>query len=265
LRFARVACAIVAFVFPVVGCSSGSSSTPGSAGATDGAAGSGSSGSSGSSGGCGSSDCSASNGSSGSSTGSGSGTSSGSSSGSSGSSTSSGSTSGSASSGSGASSGSASSGASSGAADAGSCTGNGCNSVVNGAQTVQEIYASGPVPTLLGGTIQDGTYFLTSDQLYGVDAGSGNTGRTLRETLVVSGTTGQVVLDNGVACERGTVTLSTAMHILTATTACGNLFGGDGGMPSVMGPYGVTISTFTIAVPSTGGGGTQLVTFTKQP
>jgi hypothetical protein len=117
---------------------------------------------------------------------------------------------------------------------------------------------------LIGGTIASGTYFLTSDQVFGADGGTGNTGNTVQETVVISGNTAQVVMNSNGRCQRQTFTLSTTSNNLTATGTCGSTPSSDGGVASVMGRYEVTMTTFSVALPN-GGAGTEILTFTKQP
>ncbi len=57
--------------------------------------------------------------------------------------------------------------------DAGSCVGAACNGlVITDAPVVQETRVPGSPPALTGGTLADGTYYLTSVVIYGADAGS---------------------------------------------------------------------------------------------
>ena len=68
-----------------------------------------------------------------------------------------------------------------------------CNMVTNGAPVIAQQYAPGDPPAPSGGTIVDGTYFVTAATIFTADAGAtGPTGALIRETDVISGTTFQI-------------------------------------------------------------------------
>jgi hypothetical protein len=179
-------------------------------------------------------------------------------------------------SGSGGSSGASASGGSSGSGvgpcagdggdpDAGMCTGASCNNVVNSACAVGDNYSTDALPTFTGGTITDGTYYLTKAT---ISAGLfGGTGVTSYATLVVSGggTMAQGAFDdvNGIGCRRGTVALAASSIDLAITPTCGDqLF--DSNMKNIAAKYTATPTTLVLSFPTAGGGGTWVQTFAKE-
>ncbi|HTQ06282.1 MAG TPA: hypothetical protein VMI54_20610 [Polyangiaceae bacterium] len=111
-------------------------------------------------------------------------------------------------------------GGQSGAADAAGGTGGtaggasvACNDVVNGAPLVNKDHDPAAPPKMTGGTIADGTYYLTKVVQYNGE--NGNTAQ--RETWVISGNTIEVVNLDGT---RYSGTYTTSGHELTLTLTC---------------------------------------------
>jgi hypothetical protein len=138
------------------------------------------------------------------------------------------------------------------APDAGSI----CNDLANDAPTITvEEVASDP-PAQQGGTIGDGTYFLTAAVIYtGSDGPSGATG-TAQTTLEISGSTVQQA-NSGSST---TYTLATSGSNLTATQMC----------PTAdvrQATYTATAATLVVEVPAgtdEAGAKTLVETFAKQ-
>jgi len=160
------------------------------------------------------------------------------------------------------------------------CTGGGsgyCWSGIDNAAApiIKQTSASGALPTFAGGTLSEGTYHLTSDQVYS-DAGPAVVG-SIAEVLVVSaadGASGTGI--NGVyayapnECYQIVLTVSATSSELTVTEPCGLLENPDGGFVPFPGTasYTATPTTLTLAIPqgtfTPGSGGTEVQTFTKQ-
>jgi hypothetical protein len=84
-----------------------------------------------------------------------------------------------------------------------------CNTLVNAAPTItSEDVASAP-PTLVGGTIVNGTYFLTALTQFTGDAGMSGAGGSDTTTIAVSGTTIQVNSSGTASTERVTTSGTT--------------------------------------------------------
>jgi hypothetical protein len=79
-----------------------------------------------------------------------------------------------------------------------------CSSICNGATPIPEVEVSGSPPAGTGGTILDGTYFLTSRIQYsGTDGGTdGGTPYTVQETLVLS-TSGGITIAQDIQNSNG--------------------------------------------------------------
>lgn len=68
-----------------------------------------------------------------------------------------------------------------------------CNMVANTAPIIAQQYATGDPPAPTGGSIVDGTYFVTAATIFTADAGAtGPTGALIRETNVIAGETFQI-------------------------------------------------------------------------
>jgi hypothetical protein len=95
-----------------------------------------------------------------------------------------------------------------------------CNTTVNGACTVTTVKATGAPPTFTGGTIADGTYYLTAVTTYGSGA---NAGQTQRVTMTFTGGAFTLAQDSDVGCNSAptaTGTTSISGIDLTLATAC---------------------------------------------
>jgi hypothetical protein len=93
-----------------------------------------------------------------------------------------------------------------------------CNTLVNAAPVVSKTTNAGPTPAATGGTIADGTYFLTR-----MDKWNGITGaNTHKETWVFSSGTIQVVTDNESdgGTKHASGTYATSGSTLTFTVTC---------------------------------------------
>jgi energy-converting hydrogenase Eha subunit B len=133
----------------------------------------------------------------------------------------------------------------------------GCVALVNEAPLVQQVNASGEPPTPTGGTITDGTYFLTAAAVYGADAAVGPTGASYQDMTVLSGGGTTYALVSGVGNDaqfsNGTVaTIGTGIAI---TQTCPS---------NMVYPYprysvaGTTITLFS------SGATTTVLTYSKQ-
>lgn len=137
----------------------------------------------------------------------------------------------------------------------------GCNAVVNAAPVVQEMYVPSAAPNPGGGSIPDGTYFLTAASVYdpALDAG-GPSGITYQYTSVVTAGTFQIVqAETGGASDGGRYggTFAIDGGGIVVTYTCGstgnsslNAIDSDGGLVTLYGPDGT--------------GKTSALTFTKQ-
>ncbi len=109
---------------------------------------------------------------------------------------------------------------------AGSSAG-GCNSVVNSAPVVGEFQATANPPVPLGGTIVDGTYYLSESISYtGPNGASGPTGMTIQDTLVITNaasgiaTVEEVTSSNAAPDERTSFTFTPVGTMATAAVTC---------------------------------------------
>jgi hypothetical protein len=101
---------------------------------------------------------------------------------------------------------------------AGVDAGNGCNALVNGAPSVSKVSNAGPPPTMTGGTLMDGTWFLTSMDRYNNSTGSS----THRETWVFSGSNVQIATfksTDGIQ-KNYSATYSTSGNQVTLSVTC---------------------------------------------
>jgi hypothetical protein len=133
-----------------------------------------------------------------------------------------------------------------------------CGDLANDAPTITVRQEATDPPVLAGGTIADGTYFLTAAVIYtGADGPSGPTG-TAQTTVHIIGSTVQQT-NAGTGTE--TYTLATGGSTLTATETCPT--------PGVtQATYTATATTLTVAVPAgtdEAGAKTLVETLTLQP
>jgi hypothetical protein len=94
-----------------------------------------------------------------------------------------------------------------------------CNQLVNGAPVVSKATHAGPAPTMTGGTVVDGTYFLTAIDKYNDETGSG----MHQETWVFAGNTFQSVTSDTVDGKvnfRASGTYTTAGNKVTLSITC---------------------------------------------
>ena len=142
-----------------------------------------------------------------------------------------------------------------------------CNTTVtNTAPVVVSTVLSGPAPTLAGGSIVPGTYYVTGYQvLPSVDAGSNGIGLgSWQETAMIAGTTITEVqatsgsLDGGVGPDQFTTfTFSTSGSSLSLTPACGTL-SGVSSLPYQVNVQDGGVTTFEVLITNV------LLTLTKQ-
>jgi len=99
---------------------------------------------------------------------------------------------------------------------------NACNDLVNNAPAVTLVAIADSPPAALGGTLVDGTYWLTGFNVFTGPGGTTDLSTfTANATFVLSGTTMQQVLSsNGGAEKRYTSTVSTSGTTLYATDTC---------------------------------------------
>lgn len=96
--------------------------------------------------------------------------------------------------------------------------GGACNAVVNGAAVVGEVAGAGAKPVPAGGTIVDGTYFLTKHEVFAPGTPDAN---TRKRTIVFAGNTFQThENDTGQAQKQYTGTYTTSGSNLTLTVTC---------------------------------------------
>jgi hypothetical protein len=101
---------------------------------------------------------------------------------------------------------------------------------------------------------------VTAVEVYGYDAGTGPTGGTFQETLVVSGSTSQAITVNDGDCKRSNATLSFGSTTLTSTDTCGPSVDGGG---QTLSYGGVTSTGFWVSTPVSSSI-TIVLTLTKQ-
>jgi hypothetical protein len=93
-----------------------------------------------------------------------------------------------------------------------------CNALTNAASPVMGTEVAQNPPTLVGGTIVDGTYFLTGLTTYTGPQGSTGSSGTTQTTIKISGATIQVIT-NGTPATRNE-TLTTTGNQFTSTDTC---------------------------------------------
>lgn len=127
-----------------------------------------------------------------------------------------------------------------------------CNAVVNGASMVSKTTNAGPTPTMTGGTIVDGTYFLTHMDRY-----NGSTGSSVhQETWGFSGGNVQIVTlkDTDGTTLHYSGTYATADTTMTLNVTC----------PGVQSLSGAYTATATQLVLVNADDANETHTFTKQ-
>ena len=141
--------------------------------------------------------------------------------------------------------GSAAGGASGGGGVAGAC-----NNLVNTAQVIDKNHHAEAPPVMTGGTVVDGTYYLTAMDKYNGETGTS----THQEVWVFSGNTAQVVQQDG---SHISLTYVAANNTLTYTITC---------PASAAGMMGVSAYTATATqlVIVNSDDANELHTFTKQ-
>lgn len=95
-----------------------------------------------------------------------------------------------------------------------------CATTVNGACTVTTVQAAGTLPTFTGGTVADGTYFLTAATTYGSSA---TAGQTQRVTMTFTAGAFTLVQDSDVSCNSAPSaagTTSTSGTRMTLAVTC---------------------------------------------
>jgi hypothetical protein len=125
-----------------------------------------------------------------------------------------------------------------------------CNNLVNGAQVIDKNHHAEAPPVMTGGTIVDGTYFLTAMDKYNGETGTS----THQEVWVYSGNTIQVVEQNGTHLS---LTYTAANNALTYTITC------PAAQAGMMGTSAYT-ATATQIVTVNSDDANELHTFTKQ-
>jgi len=132
-----------------------------------------------------------------------------------------------------------------------------CNTLVNGAPTKDTQEVASPAPVLTGGTIADGTYFLTDLTEYTGDAGMSGTGGSNSTTIEVDGTTIQLAMvGNSTATEMVTTSGSSFTDMRTCPAPA-----------TREGTYSATATTLTVQFQNgTADGGVNTIqeTFTLQ-
>ncbi len=133
-----------------------------------------------------------------------------------------------------------------------------CNSVTNGATTVSINNVPAAVPAPMGGTLVDGTYYLTQASVYtGAGGASGSTGATLQASTVLSGGTYQYVQNqNGKGDSATSGTYTTSGTSITVEQTCP--------LPSAVPYSGYTATSTSFTLYGTIGGNSGSLTYTKQ-
>jgi hypothetical protein len=104
-----------------------------------------------------------------------------------------------------------------------------CNALVNSAPLVDPVYVATAVPVASGGSILDGTYYLTANRVYtGIGGTTGPTGGQVKNTYSLqSGLMNWVGWHTGLTTDtRSTARITTSGNQVTATTTCGSEAGG---------------------------------------
>jgi hypothetical protein len=96
-----------------------------------------------------------------------------------------------------------------------------CNTVMNGAPVVNIDLATGPTPTPTGGTVADGTYYVTKVEIYGAPGDGGTTNNTYQSTNVVKAGTYNAVTKNDLNPQSAsTGTFTTSGSKITIEQSC---------------------------------------------
>jgi hypothetical protein len=130
-----------------------------------------------------------------------------------------------------------------------------CATTVNGACGITTASAAGALPAFTGGTISDGTYFLTSATSYG---NNGSAGQTQRITMSFTGGAFTLVQDSDVGCNSAPSAAGTASTSGTQLTLSITCPAADSEVAS----YTATSTTFSYSF-GTGSSGTVFA-FTRQ-
>jgi hypothetical protein len=118
-------------------------------------------------------------------------------------------------------------------------------------------YALSAIPTAKGGTIPNGRYVCTGEDLYGVDTSDAQAPPALQEVLVISGTTWEYGrFDGDAGSEFSTYDVSASGDTLTMTQTCPNSY-------KFQYTYSVNADGSFILI-SPPGGGQSVQTFTPQ-
>jgi hypothetical protein len=132
-----------------------------------------------------------------------------------------------------------------------------CNTLANNGPIVTIVNQAGSPPAPQGGSIADGTYYLTDLSVFtGADAGAGSTGELVKKTIQIAGSTEQSIVHSGLGTVITTDTLGvTGVNIADLQTCPSNrttqvTFTANGGTLVV---YSVDSKGFT-----------EAETFTKQ-
>jgi hypothetical protein len=136
-----------------------------------------------------------------------------------------------------------------------------CNDLANIGDVIDEVRIAAPLPTLVGAaSIPTGTYVLVKNEIYsGTGGAAGKTGKTLKETLLVtSGEVQSVLSQNGAADKDSTLgyTISGGRK-LHAVGTCG-----DSSTTAVDFDFEVVGTQLRIGLAAAGG--SYLVTFEKK-
>jgi hypothetical protein len=146
-----------------------------------------------------------------------------------------------------------------------SSSGDTCNTVEATGPCVTATESNGTPPSATGGTIQAGTYDLTSETNYGTPDGSNDNPGAKRETLMFTVNGSNRTLANthvsGTTVQRqaGSVTISGAMATFTPTCPPP----GDGGDNGGSVAFTATATTFTL-IEMRGDGSTRVDVYTKR-
>ena len=131
-------------------------------------------------------------------------------------------------------------------------SGGACNAVVNGASVVGETAAAGAIPPPAGGTIADGTYYLTKHEIFAPSTPDAN---SRKRTIVFAGNTVQThENDTGRAPSQNSGTYTVSGSNITFTITCPI-------SATVTIPYTATATTFATYAKSPD---SEIFTSTKQ-
>ncbi len=128
-----------------------------------------------------------------------------------------------------------------------------CNTLVNNAPMVSKNVNAGAAPTMTGGTLMDGTWFLTRMDRYNNSTGSS----THRETWVFSGSQAQIVTDKSTDATQKhfSATYAISGSTLTLSVTCPMQL-------TLMSAFTATATTLQVI---NSGDSNELHTFTRQP